>query len=149
MEQRLIVIGYGTSKLITSDTDLEMGNAQRERWMIATMCWSPRVYVIQRTELSIKVIPDVKVGERRLSAGQEDIQEVEVPDTVDNIQKTGDEVQKEDGNWLFLEGEQGAQLIVTDDETNDRDDNGIDVEEDCFSENFWEKSVSLTYRITL
>ena len=29
-------MGYETSKLITSDTDLEMGNAQRERWKIAT-----------------------------------------------------------------------------------------------------------------
>ena len=44
-----IVMGYETSKLITSDTDLERGNAQRERWKIATTCWSPRVYVIQRT----------------------------------------------------------------------------------------------------
>ena len=43
------VMGYETSKLITSDTDLERGNAQRERWKIATTCWSPRVYVIQRT----------------------------------------------------------------------------------------------------
>ena len=32
------VIGYETSKLITSDTDLERGNAQRERWKIATTC---------------------------------------------------------------------------------------------------------------
>ena len=44
-----IVMGYETSKLITSDTDLERGNAQRERWKIVTTCWSPRVYVIQRT----------------------------------------------------------------------------------------------------
>ena len=32
------VMGYETSKLITSDTDLERGNAQRERWKIATTC---------------------------------------------------------------------------------------------------------------
>ena len=43
------VIGYETSKLITSDTDLEMGNTQRERWKIGTTCWFPRLYVIQRT----------------------------------------------------------------------------------------------------
>ena len=43
------VMGYETSKLITSDTDLERGNAQHGRWKIATTCWSPRVYVIQRT----------------------------------------------------------------------------------------------------
>ena len=34
----LIVMGYETSKLITSDTDLERGNAQRERRKIATTC---------------------------------------------------------------------------------------------------------------
>ena len=32
------VMGYETSKLITSDTDLERGNAQRERRKIATTC---------------------------------------------------------------------------------------------------------------
>ena len=32
------VMSYETSKLITSDTDLERGNAQRERWKIATTC---------------------------------------------------------------------------------------------------------------
>ena len=55
---------------------------------------------------------------------------MEEPDTVDNIQKAGDEVQIEDGNKIVLEGEQGAQLIVSDDETNDHDDSEIDVEED-------------------
>ena len=34
----LSVMGYETSKLITSDTDLERGNAQRERRKIATTC---------------------------------------------------------------------------------------------------------------
>ena len=34
----LDVMGYQTSKLITSDTDPERGNAQRERWKIATTC---------------------------------------------------------------------------------------------------------------
>ena len=34
----LDVMGYETSKLITSDTDLERGNAQRERRKIATTC---------------------------------------------------------------------------------------------------------------
>ena len=33
-----IVMGYETSKLFTSDTNLERGNAQRERWKIATTC---------------------------------------------------------------------------------------------------------------
>ena len=32
------VMGYETSKFITSDTDLERGNAQRERRKIATTC---------------------------------------------------------------------------------------------------------------
>ena len=35
---RPFVMGYETSKLITSDTDLEKGNAQRERRKIATTC---------------------------------------------------------------------------------------------------------------
>ena len=35
--------------LFASLNDLERGNAQRERWKIATTCWSPRVYVIQTT----------------------------------------------------------------------------------------------------
>ena len=34
----ITVMGYETCKLITSDTDLERGNAQRERWKIATTC---------------------------------------------------------------------------------------------------------------
>ena len=34
-EKSGIVMGYETSKLIRSDTDLERGNAQRERWKIA------------------------------------------------------------------------------------------------------------------
>ena len=35
---RVDVMGYETSKLFTSDTNLERGNAQRERWKIATTC---------------------------------------------------------------------------------------------------------------
>ena len=34
----LLVMGYETSKLFTSDTNLERGKAQRERWKIATTC---------------------------------------------------------------------------------------------------------------
>ena len=37
-KQYVDVMGYETSKLITSDTDLERGNAQRERRKIATTC---------------------------------------------------------------------------------------------------------------
>ena len=38
IHQELNVIGYETSKLFTSDTNLERGNAQRERRKIATTC---------------------------------------------------------------------------------------------------------------
>ena len=39
-------------------------------------------------------------------------------------------MQIEDGNEFVLEDKQGAQLIVSDDETNDHDDSEMDVEED-------------------
>ena len=42
-------------------------------------------------ELSVKDIPGITVGDWKLSTGQEDIQEVEEPDTTDN----SEEVQKD------------------------------------------------------
>ena len=110
--------GYSSRECLSDSSDLS------KAWIIFSYRW------FGNNELSIKDIPDVKVGEWRLPAGQEAIQEVEEPDAVDNIQKAVDEVQIEDENKFVLEGEQGAQLIVSDDETNDHDDSEIDVEED-------------------
>ena len=64
-------------------------------------------------ELSVKDIPGITVGDWKLSTGQEDIQEVEEPDTTDN----SEEVQKDDETEgvievreYFLSDESGAVL---------------------------------------
>ena len=86
--------------------DIHRENASLIRQTFRKLGLSLAIDGSEDNELSIKDIPDVKVGEWRLSAGQEDIQEVEEPDTVDNIQKAGDEVQIEDRNEFVLEGKQ-------------------------------------------
>ena len=62
-------------------------------------------------ELSVKDIPGITVGDWKLSTGQEDIQEVEEPDTTDN----SEEVQKDDEGVIevreyVLSDESGAVL---------------------------------------
>ena len=64
--------------------DIHRENASLIRQTFRKLGLSLAIDGSEDNELSIKDIPDVKVGEWRLSAGQEDIQEVGEPDTVDN-----------------------------------------------------------------